>query len=349
MHKHYGGAVLFLALLILIIPAFALVGQDRTSSSAADPPIAGFPAASQQDPEETGIPTLTQEDYDNNNFYLVYNHETGQVMALTPADYIKGVVAGEMPASYHPEALKAQAVAAHTYALRQIGEQLDAPDPELQGAYLSTDPARFQAWLSTEDMRDLWGDNFDTYYRKISDAVDAVIRKVILYDEEPIAAAFHAISSGRTESAAAVWGQELPYLTPVDSEGDELSPDYQTETVLTREEVAHALVSAFPQLQLPEDPAQWFVIRERSDSGTVSSLQAGSLLLSGREVREALGLRSANFTVTYAEDAFHFLTIGYGHDVGMSQYGADYLARQGNSWEEILLHYYTGVHIEDLS
>lgn len=337
--RRYTGFILFFAFLMLLVPLLAMFGQNP------DPAQPFFPSGTVS--AITG--GLTSEDYEQNRFYLVQNHLTQEVMALTPVNYIKGVVAAEMPISYHSEALKAQAVAAHTYALTQIDNQLQHPDSSLGGAYLSTDPDHFQAYLSQEERKELWGKYFDVYEEKLTQAVEAVIGEVLTYEEKPIIAAFHSLSSGRTESAQNVWGQDVAYLKPVESEGDLLSPSYETAATLTKEEVGHALTEQFPGIQLPEDAAGWFQIGRRSDSGTVLELSAAGQTMTGQELRELLHLKSADFTVAYENDVFTFTAIGYGHGVGMSQYGADYLARQGKSYADILLHYYTGVELTALS
>lgn len=332
--RRYSGFLVIALVLILMIPALAFVGQRSAP--------AGDNASSE------GTPSISAQDYDAGNFYLVQNHRTGEVMTMTPADYIKGVVAAEMPVSYHTEALKAQAVAAHTYALRQIDAQLSSPTSEMDGAYLSTDPATFQAWISVDEMKENWGENFNVNYQKLSDAVNSVITQVLTYEEKPIIAAFHSISSGKTESAATVWGREVSYLSPVTSEGDELSPDYESRVVLKTEEVRHALTEKHSDIQLDSDPAKWFSVQEKSESGTITKVAVGDQELTGRELRELLGLKSANFTIHFAEGIFTFDCLGYGHGVGMSQYGADYLARQGKNYREILLHYYTGVTLTEI-
>lgn len=333
--RKYAGFLVFFVLLILIIPTLALMekqpGSPKEGSSSSGQAV-----------------SISQEDFETNNFYLVKNHETGEVMTMTPADYIKGVVAAEMPISYHTEALKAQAVAAHTYALRQIDAQLSSPTSGMDGAYLSTDPATFQAWISVDQMKQNWGENFTVNYQKLSDAVDAVIGEALTYQDKPIIAAFHSISSGKTESAQNVWGQEVSYLTPVDSEGDELSPNYETQTVLKTDEVRHALEGKYPSIKLDDDPSKWFAVKEKSESGTITQLTAGDVTMTGRELRELFSLKSANFTIDCAGGIFTFHCLGYGHGVGMSQYGADYLARQGKNYKEILLHYYSGVTLSEI-
>ena len=330
MRRHLG-FLLFFAVLMLLIPAFAFIGQSPRKAKV---------------PSLPEIPdTVTKEDYEENNFYRIKNHKTGEIMTLSPADYIKGVVAAEIPISYQTEALKAQAVAAHTYALRQIDTELTNPTSDLEGAYLSTDPAHFQAYVSKEEMREMWGNNYDINYKKLSDAVDAVIGEVVTFEDEPIIAAFHAISGGKTESAETVWGKEVSYLKPVDSEGDELSPEYETDIKLKEEEVKKALLGKYPKIKLSDDRTKWFAIQKRTDSGTVTELKAGDQTITGRELREILKLSSSNFSVSYQDGMFTFASLGKGHGVGMSQYGADYLARQGKDYKEILTHYYTGVKI----
>ena len=159
----------------------------------------------------------------------------------------------------------------------------------------------------------------------------------MVYDGEPILAVFHAQSSGRTESAENIWSSALPYLKSVDSDGDRNAPNYETTVRLPAKEVLSALCGK------KTDAAAEIRILRRTDVGTVAEVQIGRTLLSGREVRERLGLRSANFTVKREGDTFLFTTYGYGHGAGMSQYGAAFLAENGKTYREILKHYYTGI------
>ncbi len=336
----YIPALLCCFVLILFLPALALLGGKPEET-----PVREETASLPEEAART-LAYLAQtepEAYAENRFYLIKDADTGEILALTPEAYLKGVVAAEMPASFHTEALKAQAVAAHTYALRQIGEELAAPTPELEGAYLSTDPAHYQAYLSDGELREMWGENFSLYNKKIADAVEAVQDRVMTYQGEPIIAAFHAVSPGYTESAENVWGQKVDYLIPVESEGDALSPAYERAVTVSAQEAEALLLEKFPGVSLSGEPSGWFDILERSPSGTVLTLLAGDREITGREAREVFSLPSADFSVSLADGAFVFDCTGAGHGVGMSQYGADYLARQGYTWEEILSHYYTGV------
>lgn len=281
--------------------------------------------------------------------YKVLNHKTGEVMQLSPAEYIRGVVAAEMPIAFHTEALKAQAVAAHTYALRQIDSELKSPSPDMNGAYLTTDYTKNQAYASDEELRQRWGDSYSLNSQKLDAAVSSVINLAATYQNKPIVAAFHSISSGVTESASNVWGQEVSYLVPVESQGDQLSPGYENKTVLTAAEVEAAFKAEYPDIEFSEDLTTWFRVNKRSDSSTVTSVTVGSIECTGKQVRELLQLKSASFSVVNNGEDFEFTTNGYGHGVGMSQYGADYLARQGKTYDEILTHYYKGVKLEKIT
>ena len=280
--------------------------------------------------------------------YSIYNAETGEVMELSPFDYICGVTAAEIPITYPEDAIRAQAVAAHSYALYQIGRSLDNPDPALKGASLSTDPAHYQAYYSKEEREELWGSTFAENEEKLTQAVGDIIGIILTSEGKPVAAAFHAISAGRTESAADIWGTALPCLVPADSPEDAENPDAYSEVSLTLEEAAAILSANFYGISLPENPSDWFRIRSRTESGTVTELETGGEICSGDTIRNLFGLASANFTVSYKDEIFTFSVKGRGHGVGMSQEGASAMAEAGSSWEEILLHYYPGAELTAL-
>ena len=277
--------------------------------------------------------------------YLVLDSKTEELLQLTPKEYLLGVTAAEMPASYEPEALKAQAVAAHSYALWQMGLQLQTPDPDLKGAFLSTDPAHFQAYLSEEERRGLWGGRFDEYETKLRAAVDAVAGLVLTSGGEPVAAAFHALSSGKTEAAETVWGRAEACLLSVSSPWDAESPDLTVETAFTLPEVSAILSAHLESPALAEDPAQWITVLSRSPSGAVTETETAGAKVTGGEIRKWFGLPSSNFSVACSGDSFLFTTRGKGHGVGLSQYGANAMAAQGSTFSEILLHYYSGAQL----
>lgn len=275
--------------------------------------------------------------------FRVLNESTGEVEEIALRDFIRGAVAAEMPASFHSEALKAQAVAAHTYALHNHLIQQEIPDPALNGADFSADPQNRIVYMTEEQARAFYGDSADQSWEKICAAADSVLDYVMEYDNQPIVAAYHAISAGQTEDASNVWTGSAPYLLPAESGGDLLAPDYETGESFAAEELRTLLQAAYPEIALAEDPAAWFGEEDRSGSGYVNMIQVGDQSLHGLDVRQLLGLRSHNFEIAYDGEAFRFQVYGYGHGVGLSQYGADYLARQGYTFDEILNHYYTDV------
>lgn len=321
-------------LAMTIIPLMAYEKKDGETVTE--------PTTTQQ---ETTAPPQVPEGYSVDEIAIL-NAETGDVSVLHMRDYIIGAVAAEMPASYHDEALKAQALACFTYAVRKIREEEKKPNASLKGAHVSTDSRVHQAYMSVDQMKERWGDQFAAYYDKIAADVDAVAGKMIVYNDEPIVAVFHAISSGKTETAENIWGgSSYPYLASAESEGDVLSPQYATTSMLTEKQFA-AIAKNISGVSLGDDPGSWVSETKLSETGTVISVKIGGKELTGTQVREAFSLRSPTFSISYDNDGtFTFQVSGYGHGVGMSQYGADYMARQGSSYEEIIKHYYTGVSI----
>lgn len=273
--------------------------------------------------------------------------EENKVTELEINEYLLGVLAAEMPATYHEEALKAQAVTAYTYLLYRRGVQSEKPDASLKGADLSDDSSTHQGYLTPEEREEKWGSKTKSYEKKLTEAIKSVSGEVITFEGKPIMAAFHAINSGVTSSAKTVWGGEVAYLQSVVSTGDRLSPDC-TKTVAIKAEELSQMLSTLEGCELSGEAQDWIGEIRTTSSGYVSGISVGSKEYTGIRFREATGLRSAVFTYEYKNGSFHFTTEGYGHGVGLSQYGADYMARQGSTWKEIIKHYYTGVEIEKI-
>ena len=278
-------------------------------------------------------------------YYKVLRTETGTVEQISVRDYLIGAVGAEVPASYEPEALKAQAIAAHTYAERiRLGNRKN-PDAALKGADFSDDSRSYQAFYSEDQLRDFYGSRFAESYEKIAAAVDAAGDQLLYYADEPIVAAFHAVSAGQTESAEAVWGTNLPYLVSVSSGDDRNAPQYETVQGIQPETVRQALRTLKPETVFPDDPSEWFGEPSCSEAGTVLQISCGSEQFTGQQIKDSLSLRSACFSVKYDDMQFVFNVCGYGHAVGMSQYGANEMAKRGCSCEEILMHYYPGTKL----
>ena len=272
----------------------------------------------------------------------------GENVEMKLSDYLVGVVAAEMPAAFEAEALKAQTTAARTYTLYQMAH--GSGEKHSGGADLCDDPLCCQAYLGEERLRENWGAAAEENLNKIAAAEEATDGYVILYGGEPILAVFHSSSAYGTEDAAAAWSASVPYLQRVESpeeEGD--VPNYRSTVRFTAEEFRTLFSGAYPEGKLKGSCEKWIGEMVRDSSGYVLTLRVGDCTLRGVELRRMLGLRSASFDVEAEKDALTFTTLGYGHGVGMSQYGANALAAAGKSWEEILRWYYSGVSIERYS
>ena len=266
----------------------------------------------------------------------------GGVVELTMADYLWGVVAAEMPASFEEEALKAQACAARTYTVLQQGRGKH-PEADICG-----DSTCCQAYIDRSAAEARWGLNAGEYGGKIDRALAETDGLGVLYNGQPIQALFFSSAAGRTVDAVEVWGSSVAYLKSVDSpEGDEV-PNYRTQVILGAEEVKALTLDAYPGADLSGAPSAWFGEASRNDSGGVISMSLGGVTLTGGQLRSLFSLRSATFTVTWDGTRFTFDVTGYGHGVGMSQYGANAMAKNGSTFQDILTWYYTGAEVGTL-
>lgn len=265
----------------------------------------------------------------------------GTVEELTLEEYLWGVTAAEMPASFRLEALKAQTVAARTYCLyQQAGEGEKHPGADVCGDYTCC-----QAYLTPEQAAVGWGERTEEYTEKIRRAVEETDGLLCLYDGAPIDAVFFSSAGGRTSDAAAVWGTDVPYLQAVDSPEGEEVPGWQTMVTFTPEEFTSRLRSVYPAAVLGEDPEKWFHDMATDDSGMVTTVGVGDVSMSGGQARSLFGLRSAHFTAAATGEGVTFWVTGYGHGVGLSQYGANAMASEGKSFREILEWYYKGATV----
>ena len=254
-------------------------------------------------------------------------------------DYMLGVLPYEMDNSFPLEALKAQAIAAHSYALYCRDH---AAEPA--SGWLSVDPVRRQGYLTDAVLRSYWGTAYEENFARLSALVDSVLTDVLYYGSAPAGTSYFAISNGMTEASENVWGTALPYLVAVDSSTDLNADNYLYTVQFTTEQMQQAL-TGLGLLPDPAAPANWFGEAALTPSGYVASLPVCGQSVTGPALRKALGLRSACFTVQYQEGSFLLTTKGYGHGVGLSQWGAKALAEQGQSAEEILAHYFPGTEL----
>lgn len=271
----------------------------------------------------------------------------GHVRALALEDYVAGAVAAEMPASFPAEALKAQAVAARTYAVykQSLGQDEAHPD-----AVLCDDYTHCAAFVDLDSgAQALWGSRADEWSGAVRAAAADTAGVIVTYGGQPIAAVFHAAAAQQTEAAVSVWGTDIPYLSSVESDGDEACPDYDASVTFGAEEFRQILLRRSPDINLTGLPETWFTDIQSSEAGGVTSCRIGGESFAGTEVRALLGLNSTHFTVSTTDTSITFHTEGYGHGVGMSQYGARRMAEEGAGYADILLHYYSGAALSNLA
>lgn len=298
------------------------------------------------------VPRSPTANGDIGPYVQLYRCATGTIEKVQLEEYVKGVVAAEMPASFHLEALKAQAVLARTHIVRRMLLFGGQGDPDHPPADVSDDPARGQAWLDETMLRQRWGLlEYAANWGRVEQAVSATEGLIAVYGGEPIEAAYHSTCGGMTESASEVWQVDLPYYTPVVCTWDQHSPYYDRRVVLSWSDLEGKLGMSSGALSIPVASGggkSIVSISSRTAGGRVAAVRLGDLNTTGVALRKALGLPSANFEVTATASGLTFSTRGYGHGVGMCQYGADGMARTGKTFAEIISYYMPGVTVRQI-
>lgn len=291
---------------------------------------------------------ITPNTYDYKNYQTIklLRSATGQIEEIKLDEYLYGVVSAEMPANFELEALKAQAVVARTYTIYKIIND----GHKHEGANICDNSACCQAWITKEDRLVRWEENVrESNWNKIVEAVNSTQGKIITYGGLPINAFFHSNSGGATETTANVWGGTgYPYLQSVETSGEDTYSQYSSEVTLTKQNFIDKIKEKHSNFEIDFTQENSIKILEYTDGNRVKKIKIGNLELSGVEVRTLLGLKSANFTVTIEGENIKFQVKGYGHGVGMSQTGADSMAKSGSNYEEIIKHFYTGVEITNM-
>lgn len=284
------------------------------------------------------------EKYDYSKYAKIklYHTDTKNTEEINFDEYLYGTVSAEMPASYEMEALKAQAVVSRTYTLYQIINNNKHNEADICDNY-----GCCQAWISKEDRLAKWEETErDGNWKKIQEAVDSTSGKIITYKGEPINAFFHSNSGGTTEAVSSIWGEkDVPYLQSVETAGEDSYKQYKSEVTLTKDELIEKIKTKYSDIEINWKDKECIKILEYTDSKRVKTLKIGNKEIAGTEVRSLLGLKSTNFTYKIESDQITLSVIGYGHGVGMSQTGADSMAKSGNNFEEIIKHFYTDVEI----
>ena len=317
--KQFWKEVRLAAVMGLVLPVLVLRAAVALEKEPVEIPVGTEPpGVTEAAREELLIPVLRE----------------GVPVEMELTDYLTGVILAEMPASFEEEALKAQAVVARTYTVRALTRGSKHED-----AAVCTDSSCCQGYISEEDYLAKGGSG--QQIEKMRSAVEATWDLVLTYEGNLIEATYFSCSGGSTEDAVAVWGTDVPYLQSVASPGEEGATHYQDTVTFTPEEFASAL-----SLKLTGDPSEWFGKASYTAGGGVETMVIGGITFYGTDLRSALGLRSTAFTVSAGDDRITVTTKGYGHRVGMSQYGADAMAAGGSSFQEILGHYYQGTRLE---
>lgn len=290
--------------------------------------------------------TESTYDYKKYREIKLLHADTQKIETIKLDEYLYGVVSAEMPASFEIEALKAQAIVARTYTLYKIVNSKNKHGE----ADTCDNSSCCQAWISKEDRLAKWSEeNRDIYWTKIVNAVNDTQGKIITYEGKPINAFFHANSGGATEAPVNVWGGTgYPYLQTVTTAGEDAYSQYQSKVSMTKQEFENKIKEQHSDFKIDFKEEDCVKIQEYTEGNRVKTIKIGNLELSGVEVRNIFSLRSANFKVEIEGENIDFEVIGYGHGVGMSQTGADSLAKDGKNYEDIIKHYYTGVKIENI-
>lgn len=322
-------------------PLIQLEWQERSEQELAEELAQQVEEATQQ--ESMLTPNQSQEE----PVVAVYLQAESRLEKVPLEDYVLGVVAGEMPAEFELEALKAQAIAARTFVVRRLWQGRGTDEQLLKRGADVTDTTQHQVYISRDKLASYWpASQQEEYSEKLRQAVEETSGQVITYNGEPIEASYFSTSNGYTEAAVDYWGQDYPYLQSVVSSWDkQTSPRFEDEKVISIEQMYQQL--GLTGKQASKKPK--LKVTARTTGKRVKTIDINNVSFSGKEVREKLELRSSHFDWKVNKDEIVFSTFGYGHGVGMSQWGANGMAKEGYQAAEIIAYYYKGVTIEQVS
>ncbi|GGA43994.1 stage II sporulation protein D [Paenibacillus physcomitrellae] len=334
-----------IAALAVLLPALLV------HRGGANPPPQGTPAAGQQQPAAQTPPAAVQRA--DGPPVSVYLSDTGGVETLPLEQYVLGVLVAEMPSDFGIEAMKAQAIAARTFIVKRLaaGDRSGVPE----GSADVTDTVTHQAYLSKAELTAWKQAGKGAALQKLQQAVDETAGIIMTYDGQPISALFFSASGGYTENSEDYWSERIPYLRSVASPWDaQIDPSYKETVQMPLQEIYSKLglsAASLPALagtgtgQAAQTAASLFTVLDRTQGDSIKEIRIGGKLFTGREVREKLGLRSSHFDIKMQQNEALITTYGYGHGVGMSQWGANGMAKEGYTAAEILKHYYTGISL----
>lgn len=277
----------------------------------------------------------------------VYNVDKNKIEKIDIEEYLYGVLSSEMPSTFDEEALKAQAIAARTYVIYKMENNITSGH---KNSAVCTNSAHCQAYTSYDDLKKIKGEDWiKSDYVKVKKAVDDTKGQIVSYEEKAILPLYFSTSSGKTENSKDVFSTQYPYLVSVDSPYEENSPKYSTTYSIKKSKFIKYIKNIYPQINISLDKLDKEVsIVDRTDGGCVKVIEVGNVKISGTDMRKILNLNSANFTINYNNDEMNFIVKGYGHGVGMSQWGAEGMAKKGYKYYDILFHYFKGTDIKDM-
>jgi stage II sporulation protein D len=291
------------------------------------------------------VPNNSQDIFSQAPMVKVYITKQKKVIEVPLEHYVRNVIASEMPIDFHLEALKAQALVSRTYIANRLEKNL-SDMKKYQNAHV-TDTVQHQVFQTDEELQKRWGSAYPEKMEKLEQAVRETTGKILTYNGNPIYAAFFSTSNGRTENSEDYFSHPYPYLRSVDSSWDKFSPKYEKKMTITIQEMVNRLQKKTGKIvAVPAITTGKISILKRTEGQRINAIKIGDQTFSGREVRESLGLASSDFSWEIIGDRIVFHTYGYGHGVGMSQWGANLMAQEGKKTEEIIQHYYHGVKIE---
>ena len=272
----------------------------------------------------------------------IYDNSTVTVLEIPMLEYLIGAAACEMPALYEENAIKAQMVAIHSYYLYCQQN----PD-QVENGYIQVDEKNLKGYASATRLMEFWQTDYYDYYAKFERCAKEVIDQIITYKDQPAMAVYHAVSCGKTADSSDVWGQSVPYLLSVDSTADQISDNYMKIKEFSKDVMYSLLKINYPNIDLDEEnPQLWFGDVIYTQSGYASYVKVGSDMVSANQLRDVLGLQSSCMMIFYEEETFSIATKGYGHGVGLSQFGANQMSIAGSDYQQILAHYYPGTEIK---
>lgn len=331
--KKFIGIFLFLLLINLVVPVLYYnlysAAQTVLPVSSQSEEISSFAEA----PSVKRTDTVT-----------IYDSEKNEAVELSLIDYLVGAAACEMPASYEAEAIKAQMIAIHSYY-----EYCQVHPEYINNGYVTFNETLMQGYASKNRLMDYWQLNFYDYYQKFLRCANEVSGYILKYESSPALTTYYAVSCGKTQKSLDEWQMDLPYLTTVDSSFDAVSDDYLQMKTFEKSELYSRLNTSFSGLKLDEDtPEKWFGDIIYNEAGYADFVTVGGVKIPGSQFRKALQLPSSCLLVFFEDDTFSIATKGYGHGVGLSQFGANQLSQSGKNYKEILMYYYPNTQLDEM-